>query len=344
LQSTHLYNFNSASGAIVGYAPSTILSNPDLKWEVTKQTDLGLDLRFLENRLSVTIDWYNKNTTNLLVLATAPFVSGTGTQYRNAGLVNNHGTEIEIGWKGSVKGFSYSVAGNVATIKNEVKEGTGSRLGGQQLSDGTYITYFDEGYPIWYIRGYKLDHIDQTNGMAIYQNLGTGDNKEMIGSGMPDFTFGLTLNAAFKGFDLTVFCNGTKGNDIFYGMQRHAVNTFNRLSELYTDSWTPSNTNAKYPAVEYQDQQFLQSDLMIFDGSYFKISQIQLGYSIPKSLLQKIKGSSLRAYVTLDNWFTFTKYPGLDPSITANSTLGLGVDVGGYPNPRTISTGVEISF
>ena len=167
-----------------------------------------------------------------------------------------------------------------------------------------------------------------------------------LGSGIPTVNFGLTLNAAWKGLDAVVFLTGAAGSKI-YNCLTVVDYPSNRLSFLTEDRWTPEHTNGTTPAANAANwQQYLTSDAVVFDGSYVKIKQIQLGYTLPRNLTKKIAISSLRAYVSLDDWFTFTKYPGLDPetSHAGSSASGLGIDYGSYPISKKLVFGVNVSF
>ena len=353
LQSGSEYGGNFGDGFIVGVRPSTVLPNPDIKWETSRQLDLGVDVRMLNERLTLTVDWYNKNTHDLLTSTTAPGNTGAETVYINAGKVNNHGTEIELGWRDSVGDFSYGISGNLSTVHNMVVEGTSKdRVPGSKIWSSYDVTYFEEGYPLWYLRTFVVDHIDPETGEAVYKNFDdnpeiTTDDMVMTGSGIPDFTYGITLNFAWKNLDLVVFGSGSHGAELLYAVTRADALQQNTLREFYTDAWqSPSSTGYKYPKPDANDRYIRTSNLRVFDASFFKIKQIQLGYSFPKRLLNKIAVSNLRLYVSLDDWFTFTKYPGLDPetSDVGNNASGLGIDYGSYPISKKLVFGVNISF
>ena len=353
LQSGSEYGGNFGDGFIVGVRPSTVLPNPDIKWETSRQLDLGVDVRMLNERLTLTVDWYNKNTHDLLTSTTAPGNTGAETVYINAGKVNNHGTEIELGWRDSVGDFSYGISGNLSTVHNMVVEGTSKdRVPGSKIWSSYDVTYFEEGYPLWYLRTFVVDHIDPETGEAVYKNFDdnpeiTTDDMVMTGSGIPDFTYGITLNFSWKNLDLVVFGSGSHGAELLYAVTRADALQQNTLREFYTDAWqSPSSTGYKYPKPDANDRYIRTSNLRVFDASFFKIKQIQLGYSFPERWLEKIAVSSLRAYVSLDDWFTFTKYPGLDPetSDVGNNASGLGIDYGSYPISKKLVFGVNISF
>jgi len=327
-------------------APSSVLANPSLKWEEAKQTDAGIDARFLSNRLGVTIDYFNKNTSGQLISMTAPLSSGASTVTRNVGKVNNHGFEFEVGWKDKIKDFSYSVDANLATLHNEVKDmGSSSRIA--NANDLSYtFNYFDKGQPIWSYWGWDYLGVDE-DGSAIYRDVdknGTIDtyDKVYLGCAMPKYTYGITINLAYKNFDLTVFGNGSHGGKL--SMSNRARPTANAPEVLWTESYDVQGAGAKYPHPNVNgDPHMWYSDMVLFDGSYFKIKQIQLGYAVPKMLLKKAFISDLRVFVSLDNYFCFTKYPGMDPE-AINSSNAMGIDVGEYPSPKSMTFGLNLSF
>ena len=354
LESNKNYGYNlDDSQFLVGLRPSTVLPNPSIKWETSRQVDLGLDLRMFHNRLTFSVDWYNKNTHDLLTSTTAPANTGCERVYVNAGLVNNHGTEFELGWKDTIGDFSYGISANLSTVHNKVVEGTSKdRVEGTGIWGDYPVTYFEEGYPLWYLRTFVVDHIDQATGAAVYKDFNndgaiTADDRDFVGSGIPDFTYGLTINLAYKGFDLLVLGAGSQGAELLYAVMRGDALQQNKLREFYTNAWqSASSTGYKYPKPDVNDKYYRSSNMLVFDASFFKIKQIQLGYTLPSKLTKKIKMSSLRAYVSLDDWFTFTKYPGFDPetSHAGSSASGLGIDFGSYPISKKLVFGVNVSF
>jgi TonB-linked SusC/RagA family outer membrane protein len=343
------YGYDFTGGQITGAYPSNRLPNPEIKWETSRQLDFGLDARFLRDRLDVSIDWYTKNTFDLLTSTAAPSNTGASTIYVNAGKVNNKGLEFVLGWRDEIGGFRYSLNGNFATLKNLVTEGTSkNRVAGAGVQSGYTVTWFEEGYPLWYMRTFVVDHFDET-GDAVYKDFDgvagiNAQDQTYTGSGIPDLTYGLTVNLAYKGFDLNVYGAGVHGNERLYACLRGDFPQQNNLAIFYEDRWTPENPNARYPKPDFTDTYQTTTNLRIFDASFFKIKQVQLGYNVPKNLLKKVWLSELRAYVSLDDWFTFTDYPGLDPETSGNTTQNLAIDAGGYPISRKLVFGVNVSF
>lgn len=350
----YTYNFDNSGTYYTGNKPSST-GNYDLKWETSEQIDLGVDMRFLKDRLSFGFDWYQKKTKDLIITNTSPSLTiGNTVSPVNAGNVLNKGFEFELSWKDRIgKDFSYGVSGNLATLKNEVTfvdESLTRVTGGTHEAMGFY---FEKDYPLWYMRGYAFDHVDAQTGNPVFltadgsETLNPGDaDQRMIGSAIPDFTYGITLTAQYKGLDLVVFGTGSQGNDAFLGFQRSVRMTDNVPTYWYDNRWTgPGDTDALYPAREQSVnwKAYFSSSAMVEDASYFKLKQIQLGYTLPKSLLSKIKLENARVYVSLDDFFTFTSYPGFDPEIqlTGNS---LGLDYGSYPNTKKVVLGFSLSF
>ena len=160
-----------------------------------------------------------------------------------------------------------------------------------------------------------------------------------IGSGLPSLTYGITLNAEYKGFDMTIFGTGTAGNDVYYGLYRTGWNNF--AKGIYDDFKSKKLPDANTVAGSGT---FWRSSAMVYDGSFFKIKQIQLGYTLPKQITKKAFVENARVYVSLDDFFTFTKYPGLDPETTTSSYNGPGLDKGAYPNMSKVVLGVSVTF
>jgi len=345
------YPYSDAIAYQIGSAPST-LSNPQLKWETSEQLDFGIDIRAFKNRLTFGFDYYEKKTKDLLVTITPPYETGVASTSVNAGNVSNKGLEFELNWSDKIGDFSYSVHGNLSTLKNKVTylDPSISRINGASFHTQQGITVFEQGYPVWYMRGYKLKDIDDATGNPVFVDTNndgsiTDDDKVMLGSGIPDFTYGLTLNAAYKSFDLTVFGTGSQGNDVFNALTRIDRPRGNKLLIFYSDRWTPTNKTASKPRpnANGEDKYWISSDA-VMDGSFFKIKQIQLGYTLPKLLCKKMYMSSLRVYSSVEDAFVFTSYPGFDPEASAGSTALLGVDKGAYPNSMKVLFGINVTF
>ena len=347
-----LYPFTSGINYTRGVSPST-MGNDNLKWETSEQTNIGFDTYLFNSRLNFSADYFVKKTKDLLIWNTTPSLEiGGSTSPINAGNVSNKGFEFELGWRDHIKDFTYSIRGNLATLKNKVTyiDPSITRLAGTSFHTYT-VTYFEQNYPVYYFRGYQFDGIDKETGNPTFKDLdNSGDLSDgdltYLGDAIPDFTYGITLTAAYKGLDLTVFGTGSQGNEIFNCINRPDYAASNKQKDLfYTDRWTPTNTNGTQPRAGAANMdKYACSSAMVFDGSYFKIKQIQLGYTLPKKLTNKIAISNARVYVSLDDFFTFTSYKGFDPEASANSTSGMGIDKGAYPMSKKLVLGFNIDF
>ena len=343
------YQYGASNVGSYGSMPNGI-ANPKLTWETSEQVDFGADFRFLNDRLTVGLDYYIKTTKDLLVSAPAMPESGVSSITLNAGEVRNSGFEMELTWKDNIGDLNYSISANLATLKNEVTylDPSIERIQGATVegsSPETVRCYFEEGQPVWYMRGFKYKGRD-AEGRALYYTKDGGETLEPgaedmtnIGSGLPTLTYGITLNAEYKGFDLTIFGSGAAGNDIYYGLYRTGWN--NIAKGVYEDF--KSNKMPDASAVAGSGT-FWRSSAMVYDGSFFKLKQIQLGYTLPKTLTQKAFIQNARVYVSLDDFFTFTKYPGLDPETCTQEYNCPGLDKGVYPNMSKVVMGVSVTF
>lgn len=348
------YQYQVDDGAVTYGSLPAGLANPDLKWETSEQFDLGLDARLFNDRLTVGFDYYNKKTKDLLVNITPLPEIGVSSTTINGGSVRNRGWELELGWRDNIGDFKYSVNVNGSWLKNKVTELPSSidRILGTGPGVGNTNTAFEVGHPIWYFRGYKYLGVNKETGEAIIQDTnGDGqispEDMTDIGKAIPDFTYGITLNAEYKGFDFTVFGTGVTGNDIFTLFYRADTPMRNSLKYFYDHAWTADNPNGSMPdpAKVVNDWTFWSSSACLFSGAYFKIKTIQLGYTLPKNITKKFACENLRLYVSLDDFFTITSYPGCDPE---TATIGemdrQGYDLGSYPSSKKVTMGVSITF
>ncbi|HOO66342.1 MAG TPA: TonB-dependent receptor [Bacteroidales bacterium] len=355
------YQFMVDDGApTYGSAPSG-LANPDLTWETSEQLDLGIDMRFLNDRLSLSLGHFNKKTNDLLVTISPVPEIGVSSTVVNAGSVLNRGFEFEGAWKDKIGAdFTYSVSANFATLHNEVTylDPAISRLtgstGGVDGTNNPIHSAFEVGYPIWYFRGYQFEGVDAATGAAILKDVNEdgqiGDaDMTYIGKAIPDYTYGVNLNFGYKGLDLNLFGTGVGGNDIFTVFYRADTPMRNSLRYYYDNAWTEENTGGSMPdpAAVANDWHFWGSSASMFNGAYFKIKQLQLGYTLPASITNRVLINRLRCYVSLDDYFTFTKYPGADPETATasnNSASAAGYDNGTYPQAKKVIFGVNLTF
>lgn len=348
--STGNYPIDTNFTYLPGYAP-TSTGNNELKWETSEQTNVGLDFRFLRSRLTLTVDWFNKETKDLIVTGITPStVVGNTASPVNAGNIKNSGFEFELGWSDHIGAFNYGVRANIATLKNKVTyiHPTLDAIDGTTFHTYGAITRFEVGRPAWYFYGYEYTGIDPQTGNPTFADLdGSGDisdgDKTMIGSGLPDFTYGVTLTAGWKGIDFILFGTGSQGNDIYSCLNRSDF-ALNKLTYFTEDRWKESNPNGTMPRAGADSMdKYMTSSASVMDGSYFKIKQIQLGYTLPRNIMNRIFIDNLRIYFSLEDYFTFTKYKGFDPEVTSVGS-GLGVDKGSYPTSKKMVLGLNITF
>ena len=351
IQSDSQYPF--APGQLVyitGRRPSSA-GNESLKWETYEQFSIGFDARFLKNRLSFSYDLYKKSTIDLILTGIVQsYLVGITTSPFNAGKMENKGHEIEVGWKDNIKkDFRYSINANFSTTKNKVAEITSSlSMIAGYAQDTQTITYFEKGYPIWHFKTYQYLGPDENGNPKFLDvnNDGVIDPADRVdcGSGLPTYNYGLTISAAYKNFDISIFGSGQGGNKIFQTLNRGSQLASNIVTRIYEDAWTENNRNASVPKVGMENNNiYFVSSSQLFKGDFFKLKQLQIGYSLPKDLIKKISVENLRVYLSGENLFTFTNYPGSDPEIMSFGN-GLGVDFGRYPNNKSYIVGVNVTF
>ena len=346
-------------------------ANPDLKWEESEQTDIGFDFGFFGSALTFSADYYVKKTNGMLITMPIPSYVGETKPIGNVGDMKNSGLEFELGYKWNVSDARFHAKANVTYLHNELTN-LGNDTGFIDLDTFQGIfgggTRGSNGQPFPYFYGYKTAGVFQNmaevqayvnkDGEMIMPNAKPGDvrfvdvdgdgaispdDRTNIGNGTPKWTFGFNLNAEWKGFDLNLFLQGVTGNKVFDATYRTDVFSGNFPSWML-DRWTGEGTSNKYPILKNGDATNWQvSDLYICDGSYLRVKNLSLGYTLPKQLTQKLSISHLRFYVMAENLITWTKYWGFDPEISSGGT-SLGVDYGVYPQARTYTIGVNLSF
>lgn len=350
------------------------LANPELEWEESQQTDLGIDLGFFHNSLTFSMDYYVKKTKGMLMDNPIPDYVGLIKPVANVGEMKNSGVEFELGYKWNVSDVKFAVKANAAYLKNELVDlgnTTGTMDYDALMGVGTF-TRGENGQPWPYFYGYKTNGILQNEAEAaaynaLYHTNANGElinpsspgdfrfvdyngdgviddnDKTKIGKGMPDWTFGLNFSAEWKGIDFMMFWQGTSGNDIFDATMRVDKQNQN-LPSWMLGRWTGEGTSNSIPRyVVGNKANLVSSDLYVNDASYLRLKNVQLGYTFPKHILSHIFVDNLRVYVAAENLLTFTKYHGYDPEISSGGK-SLGVDWGVYPQSRTWSIGVNLGF
>lgn len=354
---------------ILGAAPTNLL-NPSLTWETSEQLDFGLDLNFFNSRLTFTADYFKKTTRDLITNGAAPFIAGNVLNDVNSGNVVNKGWEFELSYNnGNESAFKYEIGLNLSALNNKVTKTNPLYpiIQGAGLGTGWNATRFEKGLPIWYFYGYKTAGVFQSQAdinKYIADNKLTGYNPKpgdpkfvdtngdgtisptdqtYIGDAFPDFTYGARISLSYKGFDFMTFIQGSKGNDVIMGFIRNDRRAANKPEFFYNDRWHGEGTTNSFFGAG-ADGKAYNSDMMVFDGSFAKIRQMQLGYTIPNAITNKIKVQNVRFYISLDDYFVFTKYKGLDPEGGNGGGNSVGIDRGVYPTPRKALFGVSLSF
>lgn len=348
------YQFDANSSYVTQGATINRLANQDIKWETTRQYDFGLDAKFLNDRLSFGFDYYYKQTRDLLVQIDAPYETGFTKVWANGGTVVNKGIELELGWKDRIGDFHYSVSANLSRNRNRVTYVTPklTRINGQIVNMAHYATVMEEGYPLWSFRGYRFEGIDPETGSAMLADLNddgkvSNEDQEILGSAQPDFTYGISLTMDWKGIDFSLNGYGSKGNKVWFGYLSTDYLARNLPEEYYTNAWNKAGDVTNYPKMGQasSDTRYARSSAMVHDGSYFRIAQMQLGYSLPTNILRKVYIKNLRIFVSLDDFFTFADYIGGDPSCAStNVSSGMGVDMGNYMTTRKCLFGLNVKF
>jgi TonB-dependent starch-binding outer membrane protein SusC len=349
-------------------------SNPDLKWETTNQFNLGLDMT-LWNRFDFVANYFIKNTKDLLFQPEVTAIIGSYgpggyPPIINAGNVSNKGVELELSYSTDrTKPFQSNFSFNFSKIKNEVTsvpDGVDFIPGASFGVGGEVATRFQKGYEIGYFFGYEMDGIFQTqeeiDNSPVYQegakpgdirfvdqngdgiiNFNDDSDKKHLGSPIPDFTIGFSMNFAYKGFDLSAMFFASVGNEIIRNYERQQP--FANQLDYNIDRWTgPGSTNEHPRLTTEPTRNTVFSSYYVEDGSFLRLRNLQIGYSLPRSIVTKIKCEKIRFYLSSNNLFTITKYRGFDPDIGSPNALAAGVDYGIYPQAKTFMAGLQITF
>lgn len=365
------YTFGQDGNIIyTGYSPNAP-DNPDLKWEETSQVNIGFEARIFNN-IDVTFDYYTKTTTGILQPVEIPgYVGASGFPIGNVADMDNTGLELELGFKKEFGEFNFSANGNVSYLKNEVtflgndKEFIGGGAGFQSMGS---VTRIQVGESINSFHGYRTNgvfqNIDEVNsyvnsaGIVIQPNAVPGDfkwvdtdddgaitedDRAFLGTPLPKYTFGLTLNLNYKSFDFMVFTQGVAGNKIFQGLRRLDVANANYQTSIL-NRWTGEGSTNSEPRLSNSDPNGNYgkfSDHYLENGDFIRFKTLQFGYTLPTDLISKIGAQKMRVYVTGENLLTLTDYTGYDPEIGGNV---LGIDKGFYPQARSFMFGVNLQF
>jgi len=349
--------------------------NPNIKWEESVQLDIGLEVRLWNDKLSAEIDYYKKNTTDLLMSQVIPgYIGATNNPISNLGEIQNTGIEVALNYRVSLGDLRLRTTLNYTTFDNtviNVAGDSGFLTGWSWPVRNTPITRMTEGFPVGHFVGYRTDGIFQSqeevfshlaaNGDVLQPRAGAGDLRFVdmngdgvinsdditdIGSPWPDHIIGLSLGGDYKGFDFNIILSTQIGHDIFRAYERSDV-TYTNYQTFWLDRWTSENTNTTYPRLVSNDPNNNQrpSDFYLEDGSFLRLRNLQIGYNLPERLVEKAKLQGLRVYLSANNLFTLTNYNGFDPEIgTSGWILDTGIDKGYYPSNKTIGFGLKVTM
>lgn len=368
------YNFDAIAYGPIPYTlggqryvagRAAYLKSKDLKWETAKTTDVGLELGFLNDNLTIQVDYFVKKNVDLLAQIDLNLSSGQVFEinssrekpYVNSASVRNTGWEFMINYrKQMTKDFHIDATANFSTLRNKVLS-LGDNV--QPITSGGMSSFFNDapsitmpGEAIGSFYGYKIDGFDADGNFIFSDTDNNGivnaNDKVILGSPIPDFNYGLNVSMTYKDFDLTMFFQGVYGNEIFNQMKYTYY--FDYSNNCVTDvlnAWTQTNKNTGIPVMKTQNTNggnSLPSEFYIEDGSYLRFKNLQIGYNVPKSMLSKINFNKLRFYVGVQNLFTITDYSGYDPEVSSNALFSRGIDSSSYPNARTFTLGFNASF
>ncbi len=362
-------NYSWASNTkYTGYAPNGA-GNPDLRWEETKQLDYGLDMAFLKNKISMSFDFFKKQTTGLLIRNALPLYDGGFNTWQNIGQIDNRGFEFDLNYTPIQKNdFSWTINFNLSTVKNNVVSlGDKSQIFGDNYAAGVLDTnpcVVMVGQPLGSFWGYKFLGIWGSNEATEAAKFGNkpGDSKyqdvnndhvinstdyQIIGNSNPDFSWGMNNAISYKNFELNILLQGVQGRDVFdvtYATAAAAISESRTITlKEAANSWTTTNQNTIWPAISSTNKNFVSSSKWLQNGSYLKVRNISVSYLIPERVA---KIGNLKLSLSGQNLFTFTKYKGFDPEVssTGTSDIDSGLDFGVYPTSKIVTMGISLDF
>jgi TonB-linked SusC/RagA family outer membrane protein len=362
-----IFGKTPSANSSVSYALS---GNPNLKWESTTQTDIGLEVGILNNKLTGEFDYYHRVTSDILVNLSTPDYLGNGPGakvYFNAASVLNRGYELKIDWKDNIGEFTYNAAVLGTFVHDEVlkiggSSGIDSVLLGGALANGLQVTQSRVGLPIGAFYGYKTNGVFQSKDeLANYPHFSdavpgdlrivdtnndgkiSGNDRSYIGSPIPTFIFGFTFGCQYKGFDLSLDIQGQTGNKIFNAKEMVRPDEYN-FEKHVSNAWTGPGTSNSEPRASFGGNNYLPSDKFVQDGSFLRLRNLNFGYSLPSSVTKRLSVQQLRIYVKGNNLYTLTKFTGYTPEIGSSDVLSNGIDYGSYPISAIYSVGINLTF
>jgi len=349
-------------GTVVPGSNPTTLESTNLKWETTKQTNIGIDLSLLNNRITLTSDYYIKKTDEMLLKKRIPASTGFTTALLNVGAMENNGFEFTVNSKNMVDELKWNTDFNISFNKSKITSLPGGSIQlGQLNNDGRgLVAIAQEGQPLGTFYGFVSEGVDPATGFIKYKDIDeSGDlsdgDKTIIGNANPKFSWGMANDFKYKNWSLNIFFQGTQGNDIFNATRIETEGMYNANNQLTSvlDRWTTPGQITDMPRSDFAGEQNVKvSSRYVEDGSYVRLKSLTLGYTLPSDLVSKLSISNVRFYFTAENIITWTNYSGLDPEVSVYGRSGddslkniaPGIDYGTYPQTRDIIFGLNLSF
>lgn len=370
------YNYTFGNAITVGSAPNNLV-NPDVKWETSEQFNVGADMTFYNGMIRASFDWFKKSTKDLLFQPTVEAIRGNNAAFRNLGNITNQGVEMQMTFNKNWNEINFSISANASYLKNEVVK-IGNANGytdGGSWRTSVNVTRMEEGHAMGYFRLYKnlgifqneeqIQNYKSKDGKVIQPDAVPGDfiwqdtnndgqitdeDRTDCGNPWPKWTFGLNLGADWRGIDMTIFLTGKAGYKVFSDIYRQEAYGRSNLPSFYLDRWRKEGDDNGVPRLSSKDPNGnfgKPSDFYLYDGSHLKISSLEVGYSFPTKLINKLMLNKARIYAAIDNLATFTSYPFMDPEVgnmAGGNILSTGIDYGTYPQARTFRFGLSLNF
>lgn len=368
------YNFDDIAFGPIVYTTGGVrftnghaayLKTKNLKWETSKTTDVGIELGLFNNEVTFHANYFYKKNVDLLANINLNLSSGqifeinssNETPYVNTASVRNCGFEFMAGWHHAItRDLRFNLTANLSTLSNKVLA-LGENV--QPITAGSFSSKFNDaatitrpGDPIGSFYGYTIDGFDADGNFIFHDTNGDGrvtaDDKVIIGNPIPKISYGINLDVFYRDFDLSMFFQGVGGNDIFNARKyEYYFNYANNMVEDVLNSWTKDNTNTYVPVAKVTNADggnSLPSTFYVEKGDYFRLKNLQIGYTLPEKVSRRICMERLRFYASISNVFTLTRYSGFDPEVSSNTLFSRGVDQNSYPNTRTFTVGFNINF
>jgi TonB-dependent starch-binding outer membrane protein SusC len=384
------YYYLDGNDQLLPIIEPTRLVNPEYQWEEARQTDFGVDMAFLRNRITLTADYYVKRSSGFLYDGLVPILAGNNPPVVNAGVISNKGIELELGFNDNIGDFKYQISltgSHNQSMVEEMRADEGYYREGGNIGTFGSSKRLEVGYEPWYFYGYETDglfdnqeeidgHVND-DGVAYQPNAQIGDvvyldiaglpdslgggpdgvinasDRTSLGSPYPKFIGGLSINLEYKGFDFNLATYASVGNKTLLAVSvRDDLPNTNKPDFYLDDAWMSEENPGDFPRPTVRDRNMNLSrinDYNLQDGSFLRITNITLGYTLPVSLTSRIGMQKLRVYVAVDNLYTFTKYKGMEPEVGGDywgyeGQQWAGIDRAVYPRPRIIMSGINVTF